>query len=83
MFILIVVGWISILAGGLAVLVGLSTEELTWVALGISSAISGVLFLAINRALELLTDIRSALVEEKPTQPTKVTSFDKAFLEDQ
>ena len=82
MFILNVVGVIAILAGGLAILVGLSAEQLIWVAMGVSSAISGVLFLALDRGLVLLAEIRDALVEKPAGKLVKATSFDKAFLDD-
>lgn len=84
MFILAVIGWIAIAAGGLAVFVGFSTSELLWVAMGLSGLISGVLFLALDRGLSLLTEIRNKLVGETPEHtrtPIKKTSFDDAFLD--
>lgn len=74
----------AIAAGGLAAFAGFSTSELFWVAMGLSGMISGVLFLALDRGLSLLTDIRNELVGETPDQPrtsTKKSSFDDAFLD--
>lgn len=84
MFILALIGWIAIAAGGFAAYAGFSTSELFWIAMGLSSMISGVLFLALDRGLSLLTDIRDELVGETPDQnrtPAKKTPFDNAFLE--
>lgn len=84
MFILAVIGWVAIAAGGLAAFAGFSMSEPFWIAMGLSSMISGVLFLALDRGLSLLTEIRDKLVGETPDQarvPTKRTSFDDAFLD--
>ena len=64
MFILSLIGAVGILAGGLAVWAGYQENDMFWVAIGISSAISGVLFLALDKGLTLLSDIREALVGE-------------------
>jgi hypothetical protein len=59
-------------------------SEPFWIAMGLSCMISGVLFLALDRGLSLLTEIRDKLVGETPDQargPAKRTSFDDAFLD--
>ena len=64
MFILSLIGALGILAGGFSVWVGNNENDVFWMAVGLSSAISGVLFLALDKGLTLLTDIRDALVNE-------------------
>lgn len=86
MFILSLIGWVAIAAGGLAAFAGFNTSELFWVAMGLSGMISGVLFLALDRGLSLLTDIRNELIGEPPDQrraSAKTSSFDDAFLDDE
>lgn len=62
MFILSLIGAVGILAGGLAVWAGYNENDVFWMAIGISSAISGILFLALDKGLMLLSEIRDALV---------------------
>jgi len=62
MFILSLIGAVGILAGGIAVWAGYNEDDMFWMAIGISSAISGVLFLALDKGLTLLREIRDALV---------------------
>ncbi len=65
MFILSLIGAIGIIAGGLAVWAGYNEQDVFWMAIGISSAISGIVFLALDKGLTLLREIRDALVEER------------------
>lgn len=51
MFILSLIGAVGIIAGGLAVWAGYNENDVFWMAMGISSAISGVLFLALDKGL--------------------------------
>lgn len=64
MFILSLIGAVGIIAGGLAVWVGYNEQDVFWMAIGISSAISGIVFLALDKGLTLLREIRDALVGE-------------------
>ncbi|MHC0054932.1 hypothetical protein [Actibacterium sp. D379-3] len=82
MFILVMIGWVAIAAGGLAAWAGFNTGEMIWAAMGLSSAISGVLFLALDRGLTLLSEIRDALAVPQPRKPARATSFDDAMLDD-
>ncbi len=64
MFILSLIGAVGIIAGGLAVWAGYNEQDVFWMAIGISSAISGIVFLALDKGLTLLREIRDALVGE-------------------
>lgn len=84
MFILAAIGWVDIAAGGLAAFAGFSMSEPFWIVMGLSCMISGVLFLALDRGLSLLTEIRDKLVGETQDQaraPAKRTPFDDALLD--
>lgn len=61
MIIVRVIGWLSIVVGCIAVWVGLSDWEVFWSAMGFSSIVSGILFLALDKGLSLLAEIRDAL----------------------
>lgn len=89
MFVLVVIGSLSIIAGGLSIFAGLSEGNMFWVAMGLSSAISGVLFLALDKGLTLLTEIRDALtgtpsetVANPSSKPAKPSAWDDAFASD-
>lgn len=64
MFILSLIGAFGILLGGFAVWVGYNESDVFWIAIGVSSAVSGILFLALDKGLVLLRDIRDAMVGE-------------------
>ncbi len=64
MFILALIGAANILAGGLFAWIGYHEGDMVFVAIGISGAISGVLFLALDKGLSLLREIRDALAGE-------------------
>jgi hypothetical protein len=68
MFILSIIGALGIIAGGLAVWAGYNESDVVWMAIGLSSAISGVLFLALDKGLTLLREIRDALVGEPASE---------------
>jgi len=61
--ILSIIGWLAIVAGCIAVWVGLSDWEVFWAAMGFSSIVSGILFLALDKGLSLLAEIRDALTD--------------------
>lgn len=82
MFILSVLGWISIVGGAFAAWVGYSEGNMFWVAIGISSSISGILFLALDRGLGLLAQIRDAVAGTPSKKPFDAASYDEALPED-
>lgn len=89
MFVLVLIGSLGIIAGGLSVFAGFNGAGTFWIAIGLSSAISGVLFLALDKGLTLLTEIRDALTGApsepgafRPTKPSKPSSWDEAFVSD-
>ncbi|UYV36563.1 hypothetical protein N4R57_16380 [Rhodobacteraceae bacterium D3-12] len=61
MIILNLMGWLAIVAGGLAVWMGLNESEVLWSATGFSAIVTGILFLALDKGLVLLAEIRDAL----------------------
>lgn len=65
MFILSLIGAVGIIAGGLAVWAGYNESDVFWIAIGTSSAISGILFLALDKGLTLLSEIRDALAGKR------------------
>lgn len=77
MLILAIFGWAAITIGAVVAIVGFTLSELFWVGMGLSSIISGVLYLAMDRGLSLLAEIRNALVGE--TAIPKRSSFDDVF----
>ncbi|MBC7131867.1 MAG: hypothetical protein H5U16_02010 [Roseovarius sp.] len=89
MFILVVIGWLGIGAGALAVFAGINGAGSFWIASGLSGAISGILFLALDKGLTLLREIRDALTGapvarggDPPARQAGPSSWDKAFLAD-
>lgn len=82
MFILSILGWISIAAGALGTWVGYSEENLFWIALGLSSILSGILFLAIDKGLTLLAQIRDAVAGAPEKHAFDAASYDEALLSD-
>lgn len=83
MFILSVLGWVSIVAGAFSAWVGYSAGNMFWIAIGISCAISGVLFLALDRGLGLLAQIRDAVGGAPSKKLFDAASYDIALLEDE
>jgi hypothetical protein len=82
-FVLSVLGWISIVAGAFSAWVGYSEGNMFWVAMGISSAISGVLFLALDRGLGLLAQIRDAVAGAPSKKPFDAASYDEDLHKDE
>jgi hypothetical protein len=65
-------GWISIAAGAVAAFYGATEGAPLFLALGIASAISGVLYLALAKGLDLLADIRDRLTPPARQQPPEM-----------
>ncbi|HUG92685.1 MAG TPA: hypothetical protein VML55_17725 [Planctomycetaceae bacterium] len=63
---LIALGWVGIAAGALCALGALGRGGALWIAIGLSSAISGLLWMAIAAIIELLVDIRELLLRDNP-----------------
>lgn len=83
LFVLFVLGWVSVVAGAFSAWAGYSDGNMFWVAVGISSAISGVLFLALDRGLGLLGQIRDAVAGAPSKKTLDAASYDEALLEDE
>lgn len=82
LLVLAVIGVFTILVGGLFALGGILQSEPVVIAVGLSTIVTGILFLAIDRGLSLLKEIRDALLEEKiPHDAVKKKSFYQKFLE--
>ncbi|RYG89776.1 hypothetical protein EU803_16630 [Loktanella sp. IMCC34160] len=64
MFILSLIGALGMILGALAVWAGYNEQDVIWMASGLSSVISGILFIALDKGLTLLKEIRDALVGE-------------------
>lgn len=83
MFILALIGWAAIAVGGFAAWAGYSENHLLLIAMGLSSAISGVLFLALERGISLLSEIRDAVAGAPSKKKFDAASYDEALLEDE
>jgi hypothetical protein len=75
-----VVAWIYLAVAALAVVAGAGEETFGLVAMGFAAAVAGVVFLAIDRIIVLLTEIRDRLPPqatapepEPPLPDTKMT----------
>jgi hypothetical protein len=69
-----VFSWICYGVGALGLLVGLVDGPFSLISFGVTLLVSGVFLQAIDYALNLLKEIRDAVVSEEPTQqPQKVT----------
>lgn len=79
MFILAAIGWGCVALGGFAAAGGFASGDLWLGAMRLSGMVSGVLFLALDRGLSLLADIRDALCGPAK-KPAKASSFDEAVL---
>lgn len=61
-----VVAWIYLAVAALAVVAGAGEEAFGLVAMGFAAAVAGVVFLAIDRIIVLLTEIRDRLPSPNP-----------------
>lgn len=70
MLTLLILAVAAFCAAGLGILVSFAEQDLTLALLSISAAISGVLFLAINRIISALEAIRDAVVAKPASRET-------------
>lgn len=66
--------WICYGVGAISVLVGLVDGPFSLLSFGVTLLVSGVFLQAIDYALNLLKEIRDAVVSEEPTQQPKTVS---------
>lgn len=56
-----IVGWLAIITGGIAAFYGATEGAVFFIGAGLSAVVSGLLYLALARGLDLLAQIRDRL----------------------